>query len=413
MSKFKKSARLTRRRLLQTGAALAIAPVAYAPGSDACAAQPARQSIYQSLGLQHVINATGTVTNLGGSVMPPEVIAAWSEASRHFVNLAQLQDRVGERIAKAIGVEAALVTTGAAGALQLGTAAIVTRGDRKKIVRLPDTAGMRNEVIVQRTHRSCYDMQLTNVGVRLIDVESAADVKRAVNERTALLFFMNKDDAAGRLRRAEWVALAREHKLPTLLDAAADVPPAERLSEYNRMGFDLVAFSGGKAMRGPNDTGLLLGRKELIDAAKLNTNPNCPSIGRALKVSKEDMIAAMVAVERFVRLDHKAEIREWERRIGVIEKAVADIASVQCERIVPPIANHVPHLILTWDEKRVRITRARFSQALTETDPPIQIGRVPGTGERGICISVFTLQAGEERVVAERVAAILRKAAGR
>jgi L-seryl-tRNA(Ser) seleniumtransferase len=207
------------------------------------------------------------------------------------------------------------------------------------------------------------------------------------------------------------VALAREHRIPTLLDAAADVPPAERLSEYVRMGFDLVAFSGGKAMRGPNDTGLLLGRKDLIDAAKLNTNPNCPSLGRALKVSKEDMIAAMVAVERFVRLEHKAEVREWERRIGVIEKAIANIPSVQCERITPTTANCVPHLIVTWDEKRVRITRQRFTQQLMEGDAPIQIGRVPGTGERGICISVFTLQAGEERVIAERVAAILRDAA--
>jgi L-seryl-tRNA(Ser) seleniumtransferase len=402
---------VTRRRLLQTGAALAL-PAAL--GSSALAAQPAaKQSIYESLGLKHVINATGTVTNLGGSIMPPEVVAAWTEASRHFVNLAQLQDRVGERIAKAIGVEAALVTTGAAGAMLLGTAAVVTRGDRKKIVRLPDTAGMRNEVILQRAHHSCYDHQLSAVGVRLIDVETAADVKRVVNERTALMFFMNKDDAVGRIRRAEWMALAREHKTPTLLDAAADVPPAERLSEYNRMGFDLVAFSGGKAMRGPNDTGLLLGRKELIDAAKLNTNPNCPSLGRGLKVSKEDMIAAMVAVERFVRLDHKAEIREWERRIGVIEAAVNGIASVQCERIVPPIANHVPHLILTWDEKRVAVTGERFTRLLMDSDPPIQIGRVPGTGERGVVISVFTLQAGEERVVAERVAAILRKAAGR
>src|SRR2546425_946343 len=192
----KKKSRLTRRTLLKTSAAFALAPVAYAPGSSV-AAQPARQSVYESLGLKHIINATGTVTNLGGSIMPPEVVAAWSEASRHFVNLAQLQDRVGERIAKAIGVEAALVTTGAAGALQLATAAVVTRGDRKKIVRLPDTTGMKNEVILQRVHHSCYDNQLTNVGVRLIDVESAADVKRAINDRTALMFFMNKDDAAG------------------------------------------------------------------------------------------------------------------------------------------------------------------------------------------------------------------------
>src|SRR5947207_5217227 len=142
MRKAKKANGLTRRRLLQTGAVLAIAPVAYAPGY---AAQPARQSIYQSLGVRHVINATGTVTNLGGSVMPPEVVAAWADASRHFVNLLDLQDRVGERIAKLIGVEAALVTTGAAGALLLGTAAAVTGTDRKSIARLPDTAGMKNE----------------------------------------------------------------------------------------------------------------------------------------------------------------------------------------------------------------------------------------------------------------------------
>jgi L-seryl-tRNA(Ser) seleniumtransferase len=270
---------------------------------------------------------------------------------------------------------------------------------------------MKNEVLLQRAHHSCYDNQMTDVGVRLIDVETAADVKRLVNERTALMFFMNKDDAAGRVRRADWVALAREHKVPTLLDAAADVPPVERLSEYCRMGFDLVAFSGGKAIRGPNDTGLLVGRKEWIDAAKLNTNPNCPSIGRGLKVSKEDMIAQMVAVERFVRLDHKAELREWERRIGVIEDAMRGIATVQCERITPTTANCVPHLILTWDEKRVRITRAAFTRALMEGDAPIQIGRVPGTGERGVCISVFMLQSGEDRIVAERVAALLRNAA--
>jgi L-seryl-tRNA(Ser) seleniumtransferase len=267
--------------------------------------------------------------------------------------------------------------------------------------------------LLQRPHHSCYDNQLTNVGVRLIDVETAADVKRLVSDRTALMYFMNKDDAAGRVRRAEWVALAREHRIPTLLDAAADVPPVERLSEYVRMGFDLVAFSGGKAMRGPNDTGLLLGRKELIDAAKLNTNPNCPSIGRGLKVSKEDMIAAMVAVERFVRLDHQAEVREWQRRIGVIEAAIRGIPTVQTERITPTTANCVPHLIIWWDENRVPITRTAFTRALMEGDAPIQIGRVPGTGERGVCISVFTLQPGEEVVVAQRVEAILRKAAGR
>src|SRR5262249_32627128 len=242
-----------------------------------------------------------------------------------------------------VGVEAALVTTGAAGAMLLGTAAAVTRGDRKLIPRLPDTTGMKNEVILQKSHHTCYDNQLTDVGVKLIDVETAADVRRAVNDRTALMFFLNLADPDGRIKRAEWVELARRHKVPTLLDAAADVPPVGRLSEYNKMGFDLVAFSGGKALMGPNDTGLLLGRKDLIEAAKLNTNPHCGVIGRMMKVGKEDMIALLAAVERYVRIDHQAEWREWERRLGVIEKALKDIPTLQCERIVPPIANHVPH----------------------------------------------------------------------
>jgi L-seryl-tRNA(Ser) seleniumtransferase len=410
MKKRKASVSLTRRGLFQAGAGLALSGV-LGETAVVAAAQPARQDVYTTLGIKHVINATGTVTNLGGSVMPPEVVAAWVDASRHFVNLLELQDKVGERIAKLIGVEAAMVTTGAAGSLLLATAAVVTGGDRKRIARLPDTTGMKNEVILQKTHRSCYDNQLTDVGVRLVEVETGAEAQKAVNKQTALMFFMNKEDAAGRIPRREWIELAQKHKIPTLLDAAADVPPLDRLAGYNQRGFDLVAFSGGKAIRGPNDTGLLLGRKELIEAAKKNTNPHCGTIGRMMKVSKEDMIASLAAVERFVRLDHKAEWREFERRIGVIEQAVKDIPSLRSERIVPPIANHVPHLLLTWDEKRLKLTRARFTQMLMEGDAPIQIGRVSGTGDRGVLISVLTLQAGEDRIVADRIRGILAKTA--
>ena len=230
MKKTKKPARISRRALLKTGAALAL-PAVLGPTVEA--AQPARQSVYEALGLKHVINATGTVTNLGGSIMPPEVVAAWTDAARHFVNLVELQDRVGERIAKLIGVEAALVTTGAAGALLLGTAAAVTRGEPRFISRLPDTKGMKNEVLLQKAHHSCYDNQLTDVGIRLVEVETPGDVKRAVSDRTALMFFMNKDEAEGRIRGREWIEIARQHQLPTLLDAAADVPPLERLAGYS------------------------------------------------------------------------------------------------------------------------------------------------------------------------------------
>jgi L-seryl-tRNA(Ser) seleniumtransferase len=407
----KSGARMTRRGILKTGAGLALGGVLNS-GEPAAAVPPApaSTSVYEALGVKHVINATGTVTFLGGSLMPPEVLAAWADAARHFVNLFDLQDKVGERVAKLVGVEAALVTTGAAGALLLGTAAAVTRGDAKLIKRLPDTAGARNEVILQKAHHSCYDNQLTDVGVKLIDVETPADVQKAVAERTALMFFMNVAEADGRIRRGEWVELARRHQVPTLLDAAADVPPVERLSEYNRLGFDLVAFSGGKALRGPNNTGLLLGRKDLVEAAKRNANPHCGTIGRMMKVGKEDMIALLAAVERYVRLDHQAEWREWERRIGAIEAALKDVPTLQCERVVPPIANHVPHLQLTWDEKRVKISRERLTRELAAGDPPILIGRVSGTGDKGVLISVFVLQEGEERVVAERLRALLEKA---
>jgi D-glucosaminate-6-phosphate ammonia-lyase len=400
---------LTRRGMLKVGAGLTLGG---ALGSSEGAELPSgKQSVYEALGVKHVINATGTVTILGGSLMPPEVAAAWVDASKHFVNLVNLQNKVGERIARLVGVEAALVTTGAAGALLLGTAAAVTRGERAFIKRLPDTAGMKNEVILQKAHHSCYDNQLTDVGVKLIDVETPADVQRVARERTALMFFMNVAEAEGRIKRAEWVELARRHKVPSLLDAAADVPPVEHLSEYNKMGFDLVALSGGKALRGPNDTGLLLGRKDLIEAGKLNANPHCGTIGRMMKVSKEDLVALLFAVERYVRTDHKAEWREWERRIGVIEEALKDIPTLKSERIVPPIANHVPHLLLTWDEEKLRLTPGQITKELAAGDPPIQIGRVSGTGEKGVLISVFTLQAGEERVVAERLLSILKKSA--
>jgi L-seryl-tRNA(Ser) seleniumtransferase len=305
------------------------------------------------------------------------------------------------------------VTTGAAGALLLGTAAVVTRGQPGPIRRLPDTTGLRNEVIIQKAHHTCYDNQLTYVGVRLIDVETPADVKRAVTARTALMFFMNVAEPEGRIAKRQWLDLARRQRIPTLLDAAADVPPLDRLAGFNRMGFDLVAFSGGKALRGPNNTGLLLGQRELIEAAKRNANPHCGTIGRMMKVSKEDMVALLAAVERFVRLDHQAEWRAWERRIAVIEQALTDIPTLRCERLVPPIANHVPHLLLTWDERRIRLTRTRFTRALFEGDPPIQIGRVSGTGDRGVLISVLTLEPGEEQIVGERIHAILSAASRR
>jgi L-seryl-tRNA(Ser) seleniumtransferase len=402
--------KVTRRRALQAGAGLAAGGVLAA---DGVAASPSGgPGVYEVLGVKPVINATGTVTVLGGSLMPPEVVAAWAGAARHFVDLVELQDRVGERIAKLLGVEAAMVTTGAAGALLLGTAAVVTRVDRKPIGRLPDTAGMKNEVILQKAHHSCYDNQLTAVGVKLIEVETPADVGRAIGPRTALMYFLNIAEADGRIDREKWVELSHRYGVSTLIDAAADVPPVDRIARYARIGYDLIAVSGGKAIRGPNDTGLLLGRKELVAAAKLNANPHCGTIGRGMKVGKEDMVALWAAVERFVKLDENAEMREYARRVEVVASAVRDIPTVRCEGIVPPVANHVPHLIVSWDEKQLKVDREKVTRQLADGDPSIRLGRAPGTGDRGVLISVLTLQGGEERVVADRLAAILNAAVG-
>jgi L-seryl-tRNA(Ser) seleniumtransferase len=404
-------AEIPRRDMLVGGAAVVGGLIHSTAAQPAAFASSDRPSVYERLGVKHVINAAGTLTVLGGSLMPPEVAAAWHEASLHFVDLVDLQIKVGERIAQLIGVEAALVTTGAAGAMQLATAAALTRDDRSRVRQLPDTTGLKNEVIVQKTHRTCYDNQITACGAKLIEVETSADLERAITDRTVLMLFYNLHDSDGQIDRAAWLATAKRRGILTLLDAAADVPPVRALSQYNEMGFDMVAFSGGKALRGPNDTGMLLGKKDLIEAARANTNPTCGCIGRALKVGKEDMVALLAAVERYMQNDHDAEWREWERRLGVIEHALADVPTVTTERIVPPIANHVPHLLVYWDESKVKISREQVTKELAQADPPIALGRVRGTGEHGLLVSVFVLQPGEVEVVARRLVDVLRAAA--
>ncbi len=270
---------------------------------------------------------------------------------------------------------------------------------------------MGREVIRQKAHRDCYDHQITACGVRLVDVETREELERAIGPRTAMLMAYNYLEPLGKIDRAEWIEIARRHKVPTLLDAAADTPPLDALWKHNRAGFDMVVFSGGKGLRGPQNAGLLLGRKDLIEAAKLNTAPRCGTIGRGMKVSKEDMVAMWAAVERHVGLDHAAQEREWERRLGVIEEALRDLPTVKTKRITPPIANHVPHLLVLWDERRLGVTPAEMKQRLSAGDPPIATARVHGTPDEGFLISVFMLQEGEDRVVAERVRAILSQKA--
>lgn len=372
-------------------------------------AQPGAD-VYRVLGVPRVINAAGTITAYGGSLMPPEVLRAWQAAAGGFVRLEELQEAVGSRIARCLRAEAAMVTSGAAGAITLATAAALTLHAPQLAERLPLSPDKGFEVIRQRTHRDSYDRQVRACGVRLVDVGSRAELLRTIGERTVLMFSYNVREAESAISQDEWLAIARDREIPTLLDAAADTPPVDALFQLTASGFDLVAISGGKAIRGPQDTGLLLGRRDLIEAARSNAAPRTGTIGRAMKVSKEDMVALAAAIDRYLTLDADAEWRGWQQKIERIENGLRDLPGLRLERIVPPIANRVPHLIVDWDSADYACTPAELQLRLENGSPPIVTARVHGTGDRGLLLSVFMLQEGEEEVVARRLRAELTTA---
>lgn len=370
-------------------------------------AVPMPRDVYKELGLQPIVNAAGTYTMLGGSLMAPEVVEAMAAAARHFVNLAELHAVVGKQIAELLGCEAALVSAGAASALTLATAACVAGKEAEKIRRLPDTAGMKNEVLIQKAHRFGYDHAVRNVGVRLIEVETVEDVERAVNGgKVALLLFYNDFDAVGKIKVAEFAQLGKRLGVPTLNDAAADMPPVENFTRYLKMGYDLVVFSGGKGLRGPQSAGLLLGRKELIEAAALNNNPHADSVGRTNKVGKEEIVGMWAALRRFLKQDHAAVWRDWEKRVQTIADLVGTVKGVKTEPFVPPIANHSPHLRISW-EAGLGLTPAELAKRLREGSPHIEVRPIIGDA---LELSVWMLEAGEERIVGERIRDVLKKA---
>ena len=271
----------TRRRFLEGFSTLPLVGGFIAAGTSTAEAVGVRagRDYFRELGVRPFINAAGTYTAMTASLMPPEVVEAMAHASKHYVMLDELHDKVGERIAALVRAEAAMVTSGAASALTIGTAAVLTGTDRQKIIDLPDLTSMKSEVIIQKSHRFGYDHAVRNCGVRLIEVETREELERAVTPQTAMMLFYNNNNPVGQIRDEEFVRLGKQHGIPTFNDAAADVPPVENLWKYTQMGFDLVTFSGGKGMRGPQSAGLLLGRRDLIAAARLNAPPNGNTVG--------------------------------------------------------------------------------------------------------------------------------------
>jgi L-seryl-tRNA(Ser) seleniumtransferase len=357
-----------------------------------------------------LINAEGTMTMLGGSLPHPELEAVMFQAGHHFVSMPELEVAAGKRIAQMLKLPegfTALVTSGAAAAMQSGLAGILT-GDNETLIRqLPDLTGMKSEVIIQKSHRNPFDHQLRTTGAKLVEIETHEQLRRAVNERTAMMHFTNFANAAGQIKVDEWPKLARQYNLPCMNDAAADTPPVSHLWDYTSMGYDLVTFSGGKAIRGPQCAGLLIGRTDLVACALLNNSPHEDTLGRSQKVGKEEIVGMVKALELYLSEDRDALSREWQSRLDLISGQIKKLPGVTTSFFTPDIANHVPHMQITWDEARLRLTPQEASSWLRSAKPPIVIGS--GEGRPGLAMNSFMLQPGEDKTVAEQLLKLFRE----
>lgn len=359
---------------------------------------------YEELGVTTLINCEGTMTTLGGSLPHPQLEAVMTMAGRHFVSISKLEVAAGNRIAQMLKLPedySALVTSGAAAAIQSGLAGILTGGDEKLIRQLPDLTGMKSEVIIQKSHRNPFDHQLRSTGIKLIEIETVDDLHAAVSSRTAMMHFTNFANAAGQIKVDEWVKLARQYGLPCMNDAAADTPPVSHLWDYANMGYDLITFSGGKAIRGPQCAGLLIGRKEMVANALLNNSPNEDTLGRSQKVGKEEILGMVKALELFLAEDHDALAKEWQARLELISRQITKVPGVSTSFFVPDIANHVPHMRITWDEARISLSAEQASKLLRSSKPAIAIGG--GEGKPGLAMNSFMLQPGEDKIVAAQL----------
>src|SRR5882762_1022581 len=364
-------------------------------------------NVYEELGVTTVINGQGTMTVLGGSLMRPEVEAVMAMAGRHFVSIPDLEVAAGKRIAEMLKLPegyGAIVTSGAAAAMQSGLAGIRTGGNTKFIEQLPEITGMKKEVIIKKMHRNAYDLQLRYTGLKHVVIESRDDLKRAINPQTAMMHFTNFADTEGQIKVEEWVKLAHENQIPAFIDAAADTPPVSRLWDYANMGYDLIAFSGGKAIRGPQCAGLLVGKKDLVAYALLNNSPHEDTLGRSQKVGKEEIVGMVKALESYLKEDHELLNKEWQRRLDFISGQVTKIPGVTTSFFTPDIANHVPHMQIIWDPARIALTPHQVAQALRNSKPAIVISA--GEDRPGLAMNSFMLQPGEDEIVASQLAQV-------
>jgi uncharacterized pyridoxal phosphate-dependent enzyme len=401
--------------LTQIGARELYAQAAAAIGKDP------RQNVYTQLGVKTVINCRGTWTYLSGSLEFPEVRQAQLEASRYFVNMFDLQRGVGRRLAELTGAESGIVTSGSAGAMSAATAACMAGSNDKYIWQLPDTTGLKNEVIMVGG-RSAFDSAIRLTGAKLVLVYSSDELTNAINENTAMIYTTDLGD-----KLQQEVAIAKDHKIPLLLDDAAGIPPADNAKLYAKMGIDLYCFSGGKGLCGPQCSGLLLGRKDLIESALMNCNPREGAICRPMKVGKEEIIGCLMSLETWLKMDEKKLYAEWNGRVDRIRKLVDTVPGVKTDIYIPDDGNRYPTLRVSWDTHAWGFSIIDCVQELRAGDPVIEVlgpdnpslvtavreGN-PNRKERKepdrIELISMTIKPGEEIVVGQRLRAVLRAA---
>jgi uncharacterized pyridoxal phosphate-dependent enzyme len=395
---------LSRRNLLQTGALGAVS--AAASSAQVAPARTSGAEIYSRVGVRPFINCTATYTINGGSLMLPEVITAIEQASHYHVNLDDLMEKVGNRLAELLQVEWGIVTAGAAAALTHATAGCIAGSDPEKMQRLPDLTGLKNEVIMPRESRVAYDHAVRTVGVKIIEVNSIEELQGSISRHTAMIEILGNHFGSAKLDLKDVAPIARKAGVPILVDAAADyliVP-----NPYLALGADLVAYSGGKILRGPQTAGLLVGRRDLVRAAWANSAPH-HAFGRALKVSKEEIVGMLRAVEVWrTERDIQADFREWESWYGYITEQITKVPGVRTALRGPARGGPFPTLNVSWDSEKLDLTAGEVGRLLLDGEPSI-MSHAQGEGH-AFLIRPVAMKPGEYKIVAQRLHDIFRAA---
>ncbi len=371
----------------------------------------ATSSAYNQLGIRPVINCRGTHTVIGASKMWPELHDAMAEASRQYVVLDELHDKIGARLADLIGSEDAMVTTGCAGAITLGTCASLTGMDSAKVRQLPNLTGMKTEAIIQKIHRNGYDHAVRNTGLKIIEVEGKEQMRNAACERTAMMYYLG-----GESGDSEWTTdpvpledcldLGRRAGFPVLVDAANMLPAWDNIRKLGAMKTDLICLSGGKHMRGPQCSGILAGRRDLVRAARLNASPHPDSLGRPLKVGREEMVGVWMAAEKYSRLDFAALDRQCASQAEYLSSELKKIPGMQVSFAPHDRTRRVHRVKAEWEEKALGISRDECEKQLLEGEPRIAVLRHHGA----IMFTLFMHDPGDEKLVARRMREIFGSA---